>query len=138
MPLEWGAVPSGTKELAIYIGRFKYEKTEQGRKLVVPFAELVSPISPSLRQNPASNLPQGAGWSYFGFSCPPKRTGQHFLEAIFALDRPRGERTLSRRLATRLTEEALDDGEARGNTRSPGALTEDAVGVGRFIATYGP
>ena len=136
LPLEWGSVPSDTKELAIYIGRFRYDKAGGAKKLIVPFGELISGIEPSLRQNPASVLPEGASWSYFGVSCPPERSGQHVLQIIFALDRARPESNLDKRLATRLTEEALDHEWSNGNQRSPGSLTEDAVGIGQFTATF--
>jgi hypothetical protein len=138
LPLEWGAVPSNTKELAIYIGRFRYEKRGDAKRLIVPFGELVALIQPSQQHNPPSNLPQGASWSFFGLSCPQQRTGQKILQEIFALDRvPPSYRKLTKPLATRLTEEALK-GRPREDARSPGPLTKDAVGIGRFVATYGP
>ncbi len=142
LPLRWGPVPSGTKELAVYIGRFKYKKVHGTRKLVVPFADLVSHIDPSVRQIPANTIPEGAEWSYFGkTSCPPARTGQNVLQEVFALDRTRTKgslRELNPRLATRLTEEALSGDDPSSSSRSAGTLTEDAAAIGLFTATYGP
>src|SRR5262245_56690365 len=42
IPLEWGKVPADTKELAIYLGRFKNVKENGESKVAVQFADLVS------------------------------------------------------------------------------------------------
>lgn len=138
LPLDWGPVSSDAKELAIYMGRFKYVKTSHGgRKLVVPFADLVSHINPSLRHLVANTIPTGASWSYFGsISCLPAR-GQHILQEVFVLDRRQLNRQLKRPLATRLTREALSQDRADPSSRSPGKLTEDTAAIGRLITTYG-
>jgi hypothetical protein len=139
LPLQWGRVPAGTEELAIYIGRFKYERRGATRRLVVPFAYLIYGIEPSLRHLPANTTPRGTTWTFFGpLSCPPVRRGQNILQVLFALDRTRYRGELTPRLATRITEEALRDDQPTERPRSPGALTEDAAGIGRFTATYGP
>jgi hypothetical protein len=138
IPLEWGSLPEDTKELAIYIGRFKYVKDGDARKLVVPFADLVSKIKPSEHRLVANVLPEGVSWSYFGrLSCPPVRQGQNVLLQLFALDRIHG-RAMKQRLATRLAEEALAKRQPDTAPRSPGKLTSDVTAVGRLIATYGP
>jgi hypothetical protein len=139
LPLKWGAVPSGTKELAIYMGRFKYKKVDGARKLIVPFADLVSQIDPSQHGLAANTIPSGAAWSDFGqLSCPPARKGQNVLQEVLAFDRARPNRQLDPLLAARLTKEALEAGVADTSPRSPGALTDEATGIGRIIATYGP
>jgi hypothetical protein len=138
LPLEWGSVPADTKELAVYIGRFKYEKTATGRKLLVPFADLISRIRPSVHRIPANTLPDGVSWSAFGpNSCPPKREGQNILQELFALDRTKSTRELDNRLAIKLTEEALHAGRPGASRPAPGELMQDAVGIGRFTTTYG-
>jgi hypothetical protein len=138
LPLKWGPVPPGTKELAVYIGRFKYVEAGGTRKLVVPFADLISHVNPSVRGIAANTIPEGAAWSHFGQNCLPVRRGQKILQEVFALDRTRPERPMKRGLAKRLTEEALAEGKAGAGPRSPGRLTEDAAGIGRFTAIYGP
>ena len=138
LPLEWGPVPPGTEELAIYIGLFRHETINGARKLVVSFGEIISNLDPALRRNRVNTLPNGAAPSYVGRSCPPVRSGQRVLQEIFALDRVERYRPMNMRLARRLTEEALRSEGIDPDSRSAGPLTEDAVGIGRFIAIYGP
>lgn len=140
LPLKWGEVPSDTKELAIYIGRFKYKKVGQDRKLVVPFGNLVSHISPSRRHIQPNVFPPEAGWSTIGpVSCPPVRKGQNIVLALFALDRTRTERELKMPLAEKITAEALSDRKTSATPKSQeGGAMQDAVGAGHIIATYGP
>jgi hypothetical protein len=133
LPLKWGSLPPGTKELAIYIGRFKYESSGGRLRLVVPFADLVYHIKTGRSGNAANTIPEGAAWSFFGpLSCPPIRKGQKILQEVFALNRTRYRRELTQESATHLTEEAL-------GMRPPGdaqPLGHDLIGVGRFTATY--
>ena len=137
LPLKWETVPKGTKELAIYIGRFKYVNAGGSRKLTVPYADLVSEIKPSLRKLPANVLPEGAGWSKVGpTSCPVAKRGQRVLVEVFALDRRQTQREMKQRLAMRLTEEALADSHPSTGPRAPGKLTRDAAAVGRLLTTY--
>jgi len=135
IPLEWGEVPEDTKELAIYLGRFKYAKGNGERKVDVQFSDLVSKFKPTERQLTANVLPAGISWSYFGSNCIPNGKGQHVLLEVFALDRIR-DRVMKRGLATRLTEEALAYPNPTESPRSPGELTEDATAIGRLITTY--
>jgi hypothetical protein len=137
VPLEWGKLPEDTKELAIYLGRFKHAKEGGKPKVVVHFADLVSKFKPTEHKLVANVLPEGVSWSYFGTNClpPPQGKGQSILLEVFALDRIR-ERTMKRNLATRLTEEALADPNPTEGPRSPGELTEDATAVGRLITPY--
>jgi hypothetical protein len=137
VPLEWGKLPEDTKELAIYLGRFKYAKENGKRKVVVHFADLVSKFNPTEHKLVANVLPEGVSWSDFGTNClpPPRGRGQSILLEVFALDRIR-QRTMKRNLATRLTEEALADPNPTEGPRSPGELTGDAVAVGRLITPY--
>lgn len=135
LPLRWGSPPPGTKELAIYIGRFKYENSGGRLRLVVPFADLVYHIKPWRRGNAANTIPEDAAWSFFGsLSCPPIRKGQRILQEVFALSRSRYRRELTQESATHLTEEALGM-HLQGGAR-PSPLGHDLIGVGRFTATY--
>jgi hypothetical protein len=137
VPLNWGKLPEDTKELAIYLGRFKNANEGGKQKVVVQFADLVSKFKPTEQRLVANVLPEGVSWSYFGTNClpPAQGRGQSILLEVFALDRIR-ERTMTRNLATRLTEEALADPNPTEGPRSPGELTGDAVAVGRLIAPY--
>lgn len=139
LPLEWKSLPTDTKELAVFISRYRFEAKRGKREVVVPFGDLISRIKPSTHHVVANVLPQGASWSAFGqVSCPPVREGQHIVLELFALNHVR-YRDLGPRLATRLTEEALAArGESDEKKRSSGLLMEDAVGVGRILATYAP
>lgn len=138
VPLEWGELPEGTRELAIFIGRFKYVNANGTRKVFVPFADLVSKVKPSERRLIANVLPEGVSWSFYGtLSCPPTRRGQNILLEIFALDSVH-RRAMKQRLATRLVEEAIADPHPREGPRSPGKLTSDTAAIGRIITTYGP
>ena len=135
IPLEWGKVPEDTKELAIFIGRFKNVNENGNRKAVVQFADLVSKFKPTEHQLEANVLPEGVSWSWFGNNCIAPRKGVRLLLAVFALDHIR-EREMNQRLATRLTEEALANPNLAEGPRSPGELTEDATAIGRLITTY--
>jgi len=136
VPLKWGEVPEDTKELAIYLGRFKYAKGNGERKVVVQFADLVSKFKPTEHRLVANVLPEGVNWSYFGTNCLQQpQKGQRVLLEVFALDRIH-DREIKRRLATRLTEEALADPHPTEGPRSRGKLTEDATAVGHLITTY--
>jgi len=139
IPLEWGGLPEDTKELAVLLARFEHVKDGNGKKLVVPFADLVSQFAPSEHQLVANVLPEGVRWSYIGReNCVPVREGQTILLEVFALDRVSESRVLNRALATRLTEEALTDPEPKESPRSPGKLTNDTAGIGRLFVSYGP
>jgi phosphatidylethanolamine-binding protein (PEBP) family uncharacterized protein len=137
VPLEWGKLPEDTKELAIYLGRFEDAKENGKRKVVVHFADLVSKFKPTEHKLVANVLPEGISWAYFGTNClpPPRGRGQSLLLEVFALDRIH-QRTMKRKLATRLTEEALADPNPTEGPRSPGELTGDAVAIGRLITPY--
>jgi len=135
VPLKWGEVPDDTKELAVYLGRFKNVKENGKRKVEVQFADLVSKFKPTERQLVANVLPEGVSWSWFGNNCIAPRKDVRLLLAVFALDNVR-HRTMNRSLATRLTEEALAEPNPTERPRSPGALTEEATAIGHLITTY--
>jgi len=132
IPLEWGEVPDDTEELAILLARFKEEGGEQ--KPTVLFTDLVSKFKPTERKLVANVLPEGVSWSWFGNNCVTSTKGQRVLLEVFALDDIR-RRKMDRRLAARLTEEALAEPNVTEGPRSPGELTEDAAAVGRLITT---
>ncbi|MFL5900635.1 MAG: hypothetical protein ACJ75S_05495 [Solirubrobacterales bacterium] len=138
LPLKWGAVPAGTKELAIYFNRFKYKQVGGRRKLVIPYADLIYHIKPSVHEIPANTLPSTIAWSDVGrINCPLAKRNPTVLLQLFAFDRTRRERVLTRRQAMALTGEALrTKGKTGANSIPPGGLMEDVIGTGRFIAGY--
>jgi len=137
--LEWGEVPKGAKELAIYYSRFKYVKDGNERKPVLTYADLLNNIDPSLRRMTANTLPPGVNWSSFGDSCKTQQiTGERLLAQVFALEHAKAPREMGRELATQLTEEALADPNPQEGPRSPGKLTGEMTAVGRLFATDGP
>jgi hypothetical protein len=133
VPLQWGRVPKNTKELAVYLGRFKYANEHGKRGVVVQFADLVSKFKATEHRLVANVLPEGISWSDFGTNCVTARRGQHLLLEVFALDRV-GPRQITRPQATRLTEEAL--AHPRPGGRPPGKPVQDATAVGRLITGY--
>jgi hypothetical protein len=135
VPLEWGKVPEQTKELAIYLGRFKYANERGKRRVVVQFADLVSKFKPTEHRLVANVLPRGVSWSYFGTNCVIPQRGQNLLLAVFALDRI-GQRQITRPLATRLTEEALAHPHLTERAQPPGKPLQDATAVGQLITRY--
>lgn len=135
IPLEWGKVPHDTKELAVYLGRFKYANEHGKRRVVVQFADLISKFKPTEHRLVANVLPEGVSWSHFGANCVTPRRGQNLLLMIFALDRV-GQRQITRPLATRLTEEALAHPQPTKGAQPPSKPVRDATAVGRLITGY--
>ncbi|HEY2334968.1 MAG TPA: hypothetical protein VGH58_08180 [Solirubrobacterales bacterium] len=135
VPLQWGKVPEDTKELAVYLGRFKYVNEHGKRRVVVQFADLVSKFEPSEHRLVANVLPEDISWSYFGTNCVTARRGQKLLLEVFALDRI-GPRQITRAQATRLTEEALAHPRATEGAQPPGKPLQGATAVGRLITGY--
>jgi hypothetical protein len=135
IPLQWGKVPRNTKELAVYLGRFKLANELGKRKVIVQFADLVSKFNPTEHRLVANVLPEGISWSDFGTNCVTARRGQRLLLEVFALDRV-GKRQITRTQATRLTEEALAHPQPPGGAQPPGKPVQDAAAVGRIITGY--
>jgi hypothetical protein len=135
VPLQWGKVPENTKELAVYLGRFKYANEHDEQRVVVQFADLVSKFKPTEHRLVANVLPEGISWSSFGTNCVTARRGQHLLLEVFALDRV-GKRLITRAQATRLTEEALAHPQPTGEAQPPSEPVRNATAVGRLITGY--
>lgn len=135
VPLQWGELPEGTKELAVYLGRFKYANDDGKRRVVVQFADLVSKFKPTEHRLVANVLPEGISWSDFGTNCVTARKGQRLLLEVFALDRV-GQRLITRTQATRLTEEALALPQLPEGAPPPRKPVQDATAVGRLITGY--
>jgi hypothetical protein len=141
LPLKWGALPSGTKELVLYFGWFKDEGKGGERRIVVPFGSVIGRIKTSIHGTAANTLPPGASWSYFTLNnCQPVREGQDYLVELFALDHPPHAipNPLKVGFVTGITEEALGMGRFAGGSAQATKLSEEALAVGHFTATYGP
>jgi hypothetical protein len=141
LPLKWGALPSGTKELVVYFGRFRREAEGGGQRVVAPFAAVIQKIKPSVHGIEANTFPPESEYSYFTLNnCQPVRKGQSYLVELFALDHPPRAvpATLNAGFATGITEEALGVGRCAGDSEAKTSLSEEALGIGSFTATYGP
>jgi hypothetical protein len=140
LPLKWGALPSGTKELVLYFGWLKWDLKHGKRRLTVPFGSVIRKIKPSIHGVAANTLPAEAEWSYFTVNnCQPVREGQEYLVRLFALDHSQRAvpQQLNAGLVTGLTEEALGVGRFSGHSKSATRLSEESLAVGQFTATYG-
>ena len=91
LPLQWGAIPTGTAELALFVTDFNGRAS--GRNEVVAWA--VTGLQPTLKALAAGTLPTGAvvGRNSLGQSrysvCPPKSSGvSHYLVVLYALPHP--------------------------------------------------
>lgn len=140
LPLKWGALPSGTKELVLYFGWLRWKAERGKRRLAVPFGSIISKIEPSVHGIAANTLPAGAAWSYFTVNnCQPVREGQEYLVELFALGHSQRAvpEPLNARFVTGLTEEALGMGRFGGSSESATRLSEEALATGHFTAAYG-
>ncbi len=141
IPLKWGAVPSGTKKLALYFGWFKQGAEAGGKRVVVPFGSMTWEIEPSVHGISSNTAPPGSEFSYFTVNnCQLARKGQSYLVELFALDHAKGAvpESLTRSFVTGITEEALGVGRFAGSSGAETKLSEEALASGHFIATYGP
>jgi hypothetical protein len=141
LPLKWGALPDGTKELVLYFGWFKDGTGTGGQQIKVPFGSVINKIEPSALGIAANTLPPESEWQYFTLNnCQPEREGQNYLVELFALDHPQRAvpEPLNARFVTGITEEALGTGRYGGDSGSVTRLSEEALATGHFVATYGP
>jgi phosphatidylethanolamine-binding protein (PEBP) family uncharacterized protein len=141
LPLKWGTLPDGTKELVLYFGWFKDKAAGGRRKIVVPFGSVIYKIKPSAHGIAANTLPSESEFLYFTLNnCQPVRKGQSYLVELFALGHPQQAvpETLNASFVTGITEEALGKGRFAGDSEVETRLREEALAVGRLTATYGP
>jgi hypothetical protein len=146
LPLKWGSVPADTAELVIYFGQFE-EEGGGSSGVKVPFGILITEIDPSVRSIPTNTLPEGAvplGYRSSN-SCPSERKGQNVVMQLFALDAEHqlaeegfSSVSLDAESTAELTEAALTNGESNPSSELAKTLTEEALALGRFTATYGP
>ncbi len=95
LPLRWGTLPAGTRELALYIVRFGSPKPTTGGKVKVEVEaeSLVVGVRPNLHSLVAGTLPSGVhvgvhrrGGQVLSI-CPPKGVTENLFFRIFALPR---------------------------------------------------
>jgi phosphatidylethanolamine-binding protein (PEBP) family uncharacterized protein len=88
-PLEWGPVPAGAENLALFIVGFTPEPATKSYKIAVDWA--VAGVNPSLHHMAAGHLPPGAflgrnSDKREGYSiCPKKGTGIHYQFEAYAV-----------------------------------------------------
>lgn len=97
LPLKWSDVPSGTEEMILYFGRFRREDAGGAQRVRVPFAAMLTGISPELHGMAANTFPAGSEPVIFGTSenCQTARIGQKLLVELFALGAPGGCRRMT-------------------------------------------
>ncbi|HXR31434.1 MAG TPA: hypothetical protein VN752_09890 [Solirubrobacterales bacterium] len=139
LPLKWGSIPSETEELMVYFSRIKREAGEDGPKVKVFFAAMITKISPKLRGIEANTFPEQSEYQYYVSvdNCPWYRSGQHYLVELFALDDPR-EIPENDRFAVRLGEEAMGVKQFATESEDASELRDEALASGRFVAVYVP
>jgi phosphatidylethanolamine-binding protein (PEBP) family uncharacterized protein len=88
-PLEWGAVPSGTKELAIYLINLTASSAAAGTPFTAEWA--IAGVNPSLHKIAAGEVPPGAhvgtngnGGTHYSL-CPKKGESRTYQFAIYSL-----------------------------------------------------
>jgi hypothetical protein len=87
LPLEWGALPPGTAEVVLYVGRYSTVTTEDKAVLTVPSAVVVLGLDPSSHRLKQGPWPAGAKVVRYRpeSSCPQGRGNHGFLVRVFAL-----------------------------------------------------
>jgi len=139
LPLKWGSVPEGTKELVVYFGRFARPDPEQPTKLEIPFGSAFPEVDLGVHGSAANAYPGGASPHYYRLTnCVPNRNGQKYIAALFALDEASHvPEPLNLAFSKRITEEAL--GVESPATESPPAeeLLDSTLASSSFTATYG-
>lgn len=94
LPLRWGPVPAGTRELAVLLLALQPVRTIEGKVLakIVPQWGVIG-LAPTLRQLAPGRLPPGAvlGHNANGRTrysiCPARGTSERYVFALFTLPR---------------------------------------------------
>jgi len=88
-PLEWGTVPAGVKQLALFLVAYRPTSTAKAYKVTVEWA--VAGLSPHVHRLAAGQLPAGArlGSAYKGRKsyslCPAKGTSVHYQFELYGV-----------------------------------------------------
>jgi hypothetical protein len=141
LPLKWGTLPSGTKELVLYFGWFKEGPEAGGKGITVPFGVVLRKIKPSTHGVVANTFPEGSEYSYSTIdNCQRVREGQSYLIELFALNHSQHSvpEAVNTAFVTGITEEALRVGRFAGDPEAETPLTKESLATGHFVATYGP
>jgi phosphatidylethanolamine-binding protein (PEBP) family uncharacterized protein len=119
LPVRWGALPSGTKELVMYVARYtNVRSTANGSTARLLSQALIVGLKPTLHELQTGKLPHGAlvGEYETGSQrvpiCPAGRPSQGFIFRLYALRSPlnisKGKQGAS--LLSKLNSEALAAG----------------------------
>ena len=127
-PLEWGAVPSATRELAVFMLGLTPNTAKSGFKTSVEWA--IAGVNPALHRLAAGELPPGA---HIGLTnkgkrqpysvCPPKGTTKRYQFALYAIP---ALVTIPARFAAAKVLEVIANPES----------AETANAGGAFVASY--
>jgi phosphatidylethanolamine-binding protein (PEBP) family uncharacterized protein len=128
LPLKWGALPTHTQELALYMIRFGAPKVTTGGSVNAPVeAEaLVVGLQPTLGGLRPGKYPPGAliavhaPGGHVQSICPPKGSAQDLLFRIYAL------------------RHKLDINKGSQTSNLLGTVNKEALEAGTFIAGYRP
>lgn len=123
LPLSWGPVPNGTKELALYMVRFGVPKVTKGGvvKAEIKAESIVVGLSPGLRSLSPGRFPGGARIGVHRINgkpisiCPAPGRTESMLFRLYALPRRLGFNRSSNLV---------------------GAMGKEALEAGTFIASY--
>lgn len=126
LPVRWGAIPAGTKELVIYVARFAVpQRTAAGTARAALLAqELIIGLKPTLHGLAVGKLPHGAliGTYEIGKKrasvCPAKGSAQGVIFGLYALNH----------------RQEITKGSQSGGLLSK--LRSEAVAAGTFTAGY--
>jgi hypothetical protein len=139
LPLKWGNVPKGTKELNIYFGRYEYKGRSEGRRIEPTFGGLLVAVKPNLSSLPAAVFPtESFAVDYRALhACAKHPPGERILIVLFARPElgqvPVGK--LSKAFATALTEEALGL-QPRVEAPAVTRIIDDSLAMGQLTATF--
>jgi phosphatidylethanolamine-binding protein (PEBP) family uncharacterized protein len=120
IPMRWGSLPAGTKELVMYVARFApTQRTASGATRASLLAqELIIGLKPTLHGLSVGKLPHGALVGVFEVGekrssiCPAKGSGQGVLFGLYALNHRQeiGKGSQSGNLLNKLRSEAVASG----------------------------
>jgi phosphatidylethanolamine-binding protein (PEBP) family uncharacterized protein len=128
LPLRWGALPVGTKELAIYVARFGAPEIKAGGVVSAGIAaqELIVGVTPARHGLEPGKVPHGVLLGRFEAGkkkapiCPGKLPTAGIIFTIYALPHSQN----------------IQKG-SQGGSNLIGKLQSEAIGYGSFTATYG-
>ncbi len=127
LPLRWGALPATTRELVIYVARFKQPEGVPGGSATAELIaqQLIVGLKPTRHRLGVGKLPHGALIGYYEVGhkrasiCPAKGSSQGVLFGLYALPHPQN----------------ITRGSQSGGLLNK--LRAEAVALGTFTASLG-